>query len=724
MRLYERGTDAEDARDLDSRHSLHLMCWMPKLKCPQRPAVLATSWLSALAVVLLLWLYISVYRYDHYESSQPGALLPVSEDGRVPVPAKTTTSATASATMPTPRMPSRAKPSASAPAVTLRQGTYVGTTLLASARLPKAIEAFRGVPYAQDTSGENRFRPPKPLPESTETFDAVAWGQTCPRDGVVGANMGENCLNANIYRPAGLVDKQGYAKDGSERKRPRLPVVVYIHGGGFNTGHGPERNIASFVAWADAPMVAVNFNYRVGALGFLPSALTTREGLLNLGLRDQQMLLEWVRDNIEAFGGDPGNVTIMGLSAGAHSIGHHIMHYGRSSKPPPFAKAILESGATTARAVFYPTHPRHLVQFREFLIAAGAAGLPESDIFPHLRTLPLETIVHASKVVWDKYSDSVAWPFQPVIDGPNPLASSSSINNSSNSTATPLIPDLPINSWRAGKHLRIPVLTGYNTNEGTIFIPHQASSSADFRAFFQNLIPSLTPADLDELEALYPDPVADPTSRYARGVPPGKGRQWARLDAAYAHYAYICPVLQTAHFLSRAGVRNVYVYRYAATAMWGAANHGDEAPVVAHDMSVLGPGGKAARMPGLQAVAREMHGRWARFVASPAGDPNWNLDGIGEGGGEGGKVEWPAFVSPFGGGGDETGGASDGSAGRVLVFGEGNNERHGGRNRGTPVKVEALSELERKACRFWWERVALSEGLGRPEGGVTARAKL
>lgn len=206
------------------------------------------------------------------------------------------------------------------PTVTLRQGTYVGTTIFTDQRFPKAVEAFRGVPYAQDTAGDNRFRPPQPLPKSDETFDATAWGLICPSNGTVGRNMGENCLNANVYRPAKLVDKDGYMEVDGWRKSPKLPVAVYIHGGGFNTGAGAERNMGSFVSWSEAPMVAVNFNYRVGALGFLPSEVTAREGLLNLGLKDQQMLLQWVQDNIEAFGGDPNNVTVMGLSAGAHSV--------------------------------------------------------------------------------------------------------------------------------------------------------------------------------------------------------------------------------------------------------------------------------------------------------------------------------------------------------------------------------------------------------------------
>ncbi|KAK3947010.1 Alpha/Beta hydrolase protein [Pseudoneurospora amorphoporcata] len=237
------------------------------------------------------------------------------------------------------------KPGATAtstPAVTLRQGRYIGVYLPIEYRFPKAIEAWRGVPFAQTTGGENRFRPPKALSDSDQTFQAVKFGENCPIGGTVGNGFGENCLNANIYRPDGLVDDDGLKRGDSSKRPALLPVVVYIYGGAFNGGMGVERNMASFIAWADAPMIGINFNYRVGALGFLPLALTAKEGLLNLGLRDQAMMLEWVRENVKAFGGDPDNVTIMGLSAGAHSIGHHIMYYARKETPAPFHRAILD----------------------------------------------------------------------------------------------------------------------------------------------------------------------------------------------------------------------------------------------------------------------------------------------------------------------------------------------------------------------------------------------
>lgn len=624
------------------------------------------------------------------------------------------------ATTPKMQSPISIATSASVPVVRLRQGIYKGKTNPANGNHPKSIESFLGIPYAQDTSGENRFRPAVPVPDSSATFDAVTFGPTC-LGSWSGLPESEDCLRLNVYRPAGSVTEAG-----SPETKP-LPVVIYVHGGSFNTGHGGERNMASFVSWAKEDILAVSFNYRTGPFGFLPSALTAREGLLNLGLKDQQALFRWVKENIVAFGGDPENITIMGLSAGAHSVGHHVVYYGNSSTSAPFQKAILESGACTARAVFYPTHPRHLVQFREFLVAAGVEGVPESEVFDALRKLDGKTLNAASKKVWAKYTDSVTWPFQPVIDGPNAYSNSSNLNSHS---SEPVVPDLPFHSWQKGHHLRIPVLTGFNTNEGTMFIPPKADTNEDFRSFFGTLIPGFSKKDLDDLEKFYPDPVTDPSSPY-QSVPEGMGRQWARLDAAYSHYAYICPVLQTAHFLStndatpdnpsfsksthgtRAteGKPPVYVYHYAALSKWGTANHGDEAAIVAHDMSVIASGltpvaelthdtadihpSPVSQKPGLRAISDAMHTAWVNFIVSKDGNPN-PLAKTGQ--------EWPAFESPFGGKGK----------GRLVKFGEGNDERlEAGGSEGVPVKVEKLGERELEVCRFWWERVEVSQGVGR-----------
>jgi hypothetical protein len=269
----------------------------------------------------------------------------------------------------------------------------------------------------------------------------------------------------------------------------------------------------------------------------------------------------------------------------------------------------------------------------------------------------------------------------------------------------------------------VPVITGFCTNEGTAFIPASAETGADFRAFFADLLPAFTAGDLDAIEALYPDPTAGDDREFAQPAPPaGCGAQWRRLDRAYADYAYICPVLQTAHFLSHAG-QPVHVYEYAAHAgRYDAANHGDEAAVVAHDLAQIG------RWPGLVAVADAMHSFWARFVVDPSGNPN-------SGGGSSStsrssstapnSVEWPDFVSPFDADGTtirKTGVAADGSSpvpllGQLVVFGEGNDERvprrSGPANLGTPARVRTLTDLEVRRCKFWWDRVELSQGLGR-----------
>jgi acetylcholinesterase len=192
------------------------------------------------------------------------------------------------------------------PKVKLRQGTYVGDEVEGS--FPQALEQFLGIPYGQSTAGERRFKPPLPVNASTETFEAKEYGNRCPAGNPDSTPMSEDCLNLNIYRPK------------KWPKEKKLPVLVHIYGGAFNFGAGQTRQISNMVAWSTEPFIGLTFNYRIGALGFLPSSLTAKEGLLNAGLKDQALLLEWVQENIAEFGGDPNDVTLMGSSAGAHSV--------------------------------------------------------------------------------------------------------------------------------------------------------------------------------------------------------------------------------------------------------------------------------------------------------------------------------------------------------------------------------------------------------------------
>jgi len=196
----------------------------------------------------------------------------------------------------------------SRPIVTLRQGRIIGFEADADDEHPQVLEEFLGVPYALSTDGQRRFSPPVTVTASKDDFDARRYGARCPAGGNDGTPQGEDCLNLNIFRPK-IRDEEG-----------KLPVLVYVHGGAFNFGSGNARQISSLVAWSENPMIGISFNYRVGAFGFLSSKLAAKEGCLNAGLKDQELLFQWVQENIAAFGGDAGDVTIMGASAGAHSV--------------------------------------------------------------------------------------------------------------------------------------------------------------------------------------------------------------------------------------------------------------------------------------------------------------------------------------------------------------------------------------------------------------------
>ncbi|KAI0485464.1 carboxylesterase 3 [Xylaria cf. heliscus] len=580
--------------------------------------------------------------------------------------------------------------------LSLAQGKYIGQVVGPSTSSPRAIQAYLGIPYAQSTAGNNRFRPPQKLEttgQSEKTYHALQYGQICPQGKAGTAGQGENCLNVNIYRPHFGDDEKSIAEAAQQLgvDSKKLPVVAYVHGGGFNTGSGKERNMASFAAFADSPIVAISFNYRVGPLGFLPSSAMAKQGLLNLGLKDQQFFFEWMRTNLPDIGGDPDNVTIMGLSAGSHSIGHQLISYSPANKlidgPPPFQKAIIESGGATARAVFVPDHPLHEMQFKQFLTQCGIAdAINDTNLVDQLRDVPYNTVISAGQTLWKTWSSSLRWPFQPVIDGPGGV-----------------IPDLPVNSWQKGNVLRIPLLTGFNTNEGATFVPEHENQPTAVRTLLGSIIPALNATDLDALDALYPNiSTTQGKAMYANARESRRfGTEFWRLDDAYAHYAYICPVLQTATLAASAFPDvPVYVYGYAAvSAAFGAADHADETPVVTHDVASIGS------YPGLLAVADAMAGAWSRFVAT--GDPNLSHSGA-----RAANFTWPRYRSPFAGANNNTD-SGDETAGHIALFGAGNDEQMGAagsRSPGTPAQDVALTERTKTQCRYWWPRVVYSEG--------------
>ncbi|GMM77161.1 carboxylesterase family protein [Vibrio alginolyticus] len=197
-----------------------------------------------------------------------------------------------------------------------------------------AVEAFKGIQFAQ----ADRFQHSIAVPLEGD-IDATQFGDACPQLKTTAQTQSEDCLNLNIWRPAGT---EAYAD---------LPVYVFIHGGDFEYGSGSEPLIHGDMVVAQGaddgnPFIAVTFNYRLGLLGSVwVDGLDNPEGG-NFGLGDQKHALEWVQQNIEAFGGNPQNVTLMGQGAGAMSVGILQQSKGDAAiAGEHFQRAIMQSNA-------------------------------------------------------------------------------------------------------------------------------------------------------------------------------------------------------------------------------------------------------------------------------------------------------------------------------------------------------------------------------------------
>ena len=196
---------------------------------------------------------------------------------------------------------------------------------------------FAGIPYAAPPVGPLRWRAPQPPARWQGVRDASKFGARCTQDTTndpdFGRSVSEDCLTLNVWTPNPSAGRA-------------VPVMVWIHGGGFVNGSGDIYDSRWMVAQGD--IIVVTLNYRLGALGFLAHpALGANDDVGNYGFADQQAALRWVRDNIANFGGDPNKVTIAGESAGAMSVCDDLVAPGSAGL---FRAAILQSGPCGAEA--------------------------------------------------------------------------------------------------------------------------------------------------------------------------------------------------------------------------------------------------------------------------------------------------------------------------------------------------------------------------------------
>ncbi|SEM54188.1 para-nitrobenzyl esterase [Pseudoxanthomonas sp. GM95] len=301
------------------------------------------------------------------------------------------------------------------------QGDLQGT-------VSKGVETYLGIPYAAPPIGTNRWRMPQPASTWVGTRQATAFSASCQQslsgafgpwsvEYQVSGKVSEDCLYLNVWRPSAI--------------RPeKLPIMVWIHGGGFSSGSGSVP-IYDGAAMAAKGVVFINLNYRVGLFGFLahPALVQESVGAGNYGLGDIVAALTWVRDNAAALGGDPEQVTIAGQSAGSMAI--HDLMVSPAAKGL-FARAISESGPGMGRP------PASISKAQEVgLQLAKAAGVADID---QLRALPAQSLMEAEQ----KLGPGML-RFAPVIDGT-------------------FVPVDPYGS-AAGTYIDTPILAGMNANE-------------------------------------------------------------------------------------------------------------------------------------------------------------------------------------------------------------------------------------------------------------------
>ncbi|KAH0429939.1 carboxylesterase [Colletotrichum camelliae] len=312
------------------------------------------------------------------------------------------------------------------PIVSIRNGTLAGK------HSPHyAQDFFLGVPFAAPPINDLRLRrpvPASPWPNFTRLADSYGpycMGNALRVPGIYQpgtAPMSEDCLHLNIVRPAS--------------PPPQLPVMVWIHGGGFQHGSAVDaRYNGSFLVRRSVamgtPIVFVSVNYRLGLFGMMNAAGVEQ----NLLLRDQRQALAWVQENIAAFGGDPRRVTIAGESAGAASVGYHLMARDEGL----FGGAIAQSGGPFSTAAFLSDAEKR-VQFGSVLNATGCA-----EVECLRSVIPAEVLNKASMAV--PYSHTFA------LDGD-------------------LVTDASCNLLRAGRFVKVPLLIGTNRNEATSVVQY------------------------------------------------------------------------------------------------------------------------------------------------------------------------------------------------------------------------------------------------------------
>ncbi|XP_033634396.1 cholinesterase 2-like [Asterias rubens] len=446
------------------------------------------------------------------------------------------------------------------PFVTTSQGRILGTTMQfrpeGHPEFHGAVDAYLGIPYAEPPVGTLRLRPPVAKSWSGE-LQATKLGNPCPQSEVnigkvsLNGSLAEDCLVLDVFVPQQVPSDAG--------------VLVFIHGGGYVFGQGTFMDLLPTPTAVIGDVIVVTMNYRLGALGFLSTDDDVIPG--NFGLLDQQLALKWVRDNIQAFGGDPERVAIFGESAGSASVNLQMLSPGSAGL---FRGAIMQSGD-----VFSPWAIIEAAKARKVAFALGKLLGCERDTSEELleclqKVEDIDYIIKSQQEGLAEEFGTQSILLTPVVDGN-------------------FLPGKPAELYAKGAIGDAVSIMGSNADEGMGFFMMIFPNNTDDEAPFINsttydaLYPvfgsmiSMEPIVTDAVKLIYTDPTCTdgPSCNYVEALSQMGGDS-----------LFVCPADKTARAYTQAGRK---VYRYfmthdSTTKMigppWSKANHGEDLPFV------------------------------------------------------------------------------------------------------------------------------------------------
>ncbi|KAF5315218.1 hypothetical protein D9619_007256 [Psilocybe cf. subviscida] len=412
-----------------------------------------------------------------------------------------------------------------------------------------AVQKFLGIPFAQPPVGNLRFRLPQPISYPNGTvYDATEYGLSCIQqtvqlplvsglvaeaaDFLIGSIFGtvfpdaEDCLTINVVKPR------------TATSTSKLPVVVWIFGGGFQLGATTMYDGTDIVTRSQqlgSPIVYVSMNYRLAGLGFLPGKEVKEAGVGNLGLHDQREALRWIQKYITQFGGDPTKVTIWGESAGAISASLQMITNGGNTEGL-FRAAFMQSGAPIP--VGDITNGQKY--YDNMVKDTGCSGA--IDTLQCLRTVPyakIKAAINNAPSIFAYQSLTLAW--LPRTDGV-------------------FLTDDPLRLVQSGKIAQIPYVTGNCDDEGTLFslANLNVTTTTQFKAYLKGtFLPGLTDTQVEKVAALYPADITE-GSPFGTGILNALSPQFKRLAAFQGDGVFQAPrrwLLQ-----HTAGKQDIWVY--------------------------------------------------------------------------------------------------------------------------------------------------------------------